>query len=145
MLKRFSPKAVAQRFKLRPQPAGHVVGDANDAYKHPMVSPYEGGYHWTYERIGAVLLIPLVASPLVFGADVLPMVDSAFCVVLLQHCTSGFRLCITDYIPARVYGIWNSIANKTLTLGSVVSLYGIYVLETTGNGIFELLSQIWSL
>lgn len=145
MLKRLSPKNVVQRFKLRPQPAGHVVGDVNEAYKHPLVSPYEGGFHWTYERIGAALLIPLVASPFILGADVLPIVDTAFCVVLLQHCTAGFRLCITDYIPERVYGIWSKIANKTLTLGSVISLYGIYVLETAGNGIFELMSQIWSL
>lgn len=118
------------------------MGDVNDAYVPPEADFYHGSFHWAYERIAAVAMVPLAISPLVFGNDY-PMVDYAFCTILLYHVHSGFQSCIIDYIPKRVYGIWHTAAMRLLTLGSSVSLYGIYLLETANNGLFDLVGQIF--
>lgn len=131
------------KLKKIEQPPGHIVGTVNDAYKIPLVSFYEGSYHWTYERILAASLVPLTSFPFVMGTEY-PMVDTAWCLALLFHAHSGFKACIIDYIPERVYGIWHKVASKLLTLGSFIAMYGIYVVETTENGMFDLISRIWN-
>lgn len=130
------------KLKKIEQPPGDIVGTVNDAYKIPMVSPYESNYHWTYERILAFGLLPLTAFPFAMGYD-FPMVDTAFCLTVLFHSHSGFKSCIIDYIPERVYGFWHRAACKLLSFGTFVSIYGIYLLETTENGLFDLVSRIW--
>lgn len=132
--------------KLRktPQPPGFVVGTVNEAYVPPPVNHYQGGYHWTYERAVSIAMVPLAMTPFVAGVEY-PMIDTAFCCGLLFHCHSGLKSCIIDYIPKRVYGVWHGMASKLLTLGSVVSLYGIYVLETANNGLFDLIRSMWYL
>lgn len=130
------------KYKKIEQPPGHIVGTVNDAYKIPLVSPYESNYHWTYERMVAIGLIPMTAVPFALGVD-FPYLDAAFCLTLLFHIHSGFKSCIIDYIPERVYGVWHRIACRLLALGSFVSMYGIYLIETTENGLFELITRIW--
>lgn len=131
------------KWKKIPQPAGHIVGTVNDAYKIPLVSYYEGGYHWTYERILAVSLIPLATFPFIGGVEY-PMIDSIFSVGLLFHLHAGFQACIIDYIPLRVYGAWHKFAKRLLTFGTSVAMYGIYIMETENGGLYELISSIWS-
>lgn len=130
------------KFKKIEQPPGHVVGNVNEAYRIPLVSPYESNYHWTYERMIALGLLPMTAVPFVYGVE-FPYLDAAFCLTLLFHVHSGFKSCIIDYIPERVYGFWHRAACKLLSLGSFVSMYGIYLIETNENGLFELISRIW--
>lgn len=132
-----------KKFKKIPQPPGYVVGTVNDAYKPPEANFYEGGYHWTYERFVTICLVPLTLTPFAAGVNH-PMVDSLLSVLLLIHCHTGFESCIIDYIPKRVYGIWHKIAIKLLTMGTFVGIYGIYLLETTGNGLFDLIKSIWT-
>lgn len=131
------------RFKKIPQPPGGIIGTVNDAYKPPLISPYEGNYHWTYERILAMSLLPLSAFQYGFGLDY-PMVDTAFCVTLLFHAHSGLKSCIIDYIPERVYGFWHKAASMLLSCGTFVGLYGVYLLETNENGLFDLMSKVWN-
>lgn len=131
------------KFKKIPQPPGNIVGTVNDAYKHPLVSPYEGNYHWTYERILAISLLPLSAIQYGTGFDY-PMVDTAFCMTLLFHAHSGIKSCIIDYIPKRVYGIWHKVAVWFLSLGTFAGGYGVYLLETNENGLFDLVSKLWN-
>lgn len=132
-----------QKLKTIPQPPGHIVGTVNDAYKIPLVSPYESNYHWTYERMLSVALVPLPGFPMLMGVE-FPYVDTAFCLAVLFHSHCGIKLCIIDYIPERVYGVWHKAACRLLSFGSFVSMYGVYVLETSGNGLFSLVSQVWS-
>jgi succinate dehydrogenase (ubiquinone) membrane anchor subunit len=131
------------KFKLTPQPAGNIVGTVNDAYIPPMSNHYEGGYHWTYERILAVSLVPLTMFPFVGGVEH-PMVDAIFLVALLFHCHAGLKSCIIDYIPSRIYSVWHRIAAKLLTLGTFLSMYGVYILETENSGLFDLVRSIWT-
>lgn len=130
------------KLKKIEQPPGHIVGTVNDAYKIPLVSFYDGSYHWTYERILAMSLVPMTAYPFIMGTD-FAMLDYAFCMTILFHAHSGFKSCIIDYIPERVYGVWHRAATGLLSLGSFVAMYGIYVLETTENGLFDLVSRLW--
>ncbi|KAK6462050.1 membrane anchor subunit of succinate dehydrogenase [Scheffersomyces coipomensis] len=130
------------KFKKIEQPAGHVVGTVNDAYVAPPARFSEGGYHWAYEKIVTLSMIPTMMVPFIFGPEY-PMIDYIFSVLLLFHCHAGFKSCIIDYIPQRVFGIWHKIASGVLTMGSAVSLYGIYLLETSGNGIFELVRNLF--
>lgn len=130
------------KYKLKEQPPGYIVGNVNDAAEGLPYDAFHGSYHWSYERAIAVSMIPLVITPFVAGVD-LPMVDSLFCSLLLMHAHIGFTSCITDYIPKRVYGIWNTYAMRLLAFGSVVGLYGIYVMETTDVGLSGLVKKLW--
>lgn len=142
-LRRLTLKPNLARFKLKELPPGNIVGTVNDAYVPPAPNHYEGGHHWTYERIVSSALVPLAAVPFVLGVHY-PMVDATFCITLMIHCHAGFKACIIDYIPERVYGVWHKAATRLLTLGSWVGLYGIYLLETEANGLFDLCSRIFS-
>ncbi|KAI3403592.1 hypothetical protein KGF56_003637 [Candida oxycetoniae] len=131
------------KFKKIEQPPGYIVDTVNDAYKPPLPNSYEGAYHWTYERIIAITMIPLVMTPFVAGVE-FPVIDASLSALLIFHCHSGFKSCIIDYIPKRVYGVWYEIASKALTFGTLVAMYGVYVMETTSNGLFDIVKSIWS-
>lgn len=146
------PSSIVRCISLKPdfsklkkieQPPGFIVGTVNEPYKPPGASFYEGGYHWTYERFIAISLVPLAMSPFIGGVEH-PMIDSIFSIALLFHCHTGFKSCIIDYIPKRVYGIWYGLASKLLTFGTFVGMYGVYLLETESNGLFELIRSIWN-
>ncbi|ODV94823.1 hypothetical protein PACTADRAFT_76429 [Pachysolen tannophilus NRRL Y-2460] len=141
-LKSLSFRPFLDSFKLIPQPAGHVVGSLNDPFVPPAADHVHGSYHWTYDRLMTVAMIPLSMTPFISGIAH-PIIDAGLCSLLLLHCKAGFESCIVDYIPKRVYGIWHNIAMRLLQLGSWISLYGIYVLETESNGMFEFISSIW--
>ncbi|EGW31152.1 uncharacterized protein SPAPADRAFT_63063 [Spathaspora passalidarum NRRL Y-27907] len=130
------------KFKKIEQPPGYIVGTVNDAYIPPPTKHIDGSYHWTYDRVVTIGMIPLMMTPFIAGIE-FPMVDSALSTLLLWHCHAGFKSCIIDYIPERVYGIWHKMATGLLTAGSCLGMYGIYVMETANNGLFELLSNIW--
>lgn len=130
------------KLKKIEQPPGNIVGTVNDAYIGPEANYYEGGYHWTYERIVSMALVPLLATPFVAGVNH-PVIDATFCMTLLLHCHAGFKSCIIDYIPKRVFGVWHKVASGILTLGTAIGVYGIYLLETTSNGIFDLMASLW--
>lgn len=131
------------KYKKIKQPPGHVEGTINEAAKIPLMNPYESSYHWTYDRMVSLGLIPMTVAPLAFGVEN-PLLDASFCLILLFHIHSGFKSCIIDYIPERVYGFWHRAACKLLSFGSFVSMYGIYLLETNENGLFDLISRTWN-
>lgn len=130
------------KLKLKEQPPGYVVGTVNDAYVPPEPDHFHGGYHWTYEKIITIAMIPLFITPFAAGAEY-PLVDSIFSVLLVFHCRAGFESCIIDYIPKRVYGVWHKMALYLLDAATGLSLYGVYVLETENNGIFDLIQKLW--
>ncbi|CAI5759814.1 unnamed protein product [Candida verbasci] len=140
---RLIPKFSLQKFNKIPQPPGYIVGTVNDAYIAPDPDQFHGNFHWTYERAVTVAMIPLVMTPFIAGVEY-PIIDSICSTLLLFHCNAGFKSCIIDYIPKRVYGIWHNIAMKLLGVGTFVSIYGIYVMETANNGLFDLISKLWT-
>lgn len=121
-----------------------MVGSPNDAYVPPPPDKAHGSFHWDFERILAVAMVPLVTIPLASGGSISTVADSLLASVLLGHLYVGFQSCIIDYIPKRVYGKNFNYAMYLLTLGSVFSAIGIYKLETEENGIVGVLTNLWS-
>ncbi|CAG98906.1 Tim18p [Kluyveromyces lactis] len=139
------------KYKLIPPPPGGVTGNVNDNLPKTEPNWFHGSYHWDYERITAVSLVPLTMVPL-YGAMSsatfasgfpFPVIDSLLASTILIHAYLGITSCIIDYIPKRKFGFWHKAAKFALALGSSFSLYGIYVLETENNGLIDLVSTLW--
>jgi len=145
---RFGARAISlrpnfEKYKLKEQPPGYVVGTVNEATPQAEIDYFHGSYHWSYERLVAVSLVPLAVTPFVASVDY-PVLDSILAATLLIHSHIGFTSCIIDYIPKRVYGIWHKFARYLLTFGTTVALYGIYEMETTDVGLSNLIKKIWA-
>ncbi|ODV61931.1 CybS family protein [Ascoidea rubescens DSM 1968] len=125
-----------------PQPPGYIVGTVNDAYIPPPADPFEGSRHWTIERLLGIGLVPLTIAPFATGS-LSPIADSILSIILLVHCHAGFTSCIIDYIPRRVYGKLHYTALRLLSLGSLVSLVGIYEMEVHDIGFTSIFMKLW--
>lgn len=126
-----------------PQKPGGVEGTANDPFIAPEPRKTEGSYHWDFERIIAVSLVPLVTLPIATGGSISTVADGLLSAVLVGHLHVGFQSCIMDYISERVYGKNHHRAMFLLTLGSLLSFIGIYKLETEENGAIGVLTSLW--
>lgn len=127
-----------------PQAPGGVKGDVNEAYVPPHSNKLHGSLHWNVEKVLAVSLAPLVTFSLASTGSLSTVVDTLLASALLGHCYVGFQSCIIDYIPARVYGKNHNYAMYLLGMGSVLSMIGIYKLETQENGAVGLLKNMWN-
>ncbi|KAI9876154.1 MAG: membrane anchor subunit of succinate dehydrogenase, Sdh4 [Pleopsidium flavum] len=120
-----------------------LEGTANDAAPIPPTSPTHGSYHWTFERLIAVSLIPLTVAPFAAGS-LNPITDAALCGAMLIHSHVGFQSIIIDYIPSkrlpktRSLFIWG-LRGATLLVG-----VGLYEFETNDVGLTEAIRRIWT-
>lgn len=128
--------------KITPDPPGNIIGTVNDAYVPPAGDISKGSFHWAYERIVVLGMTPLIVFPFIAGVDY-PIIDAALGSLVLLHSRYGLQSCIIDYIPKRKYGTWHKLAMLLLNVGSFVSLYGVYVIETEHNGLSDLIYKIW--
>jgi len=71
-------------------PVETIKGTINDPAPVPGSKPTEGSYHWDFERLLAVGLVPLTAAPFIGGA-LSPTLDAIFCATLLLHSHIGFE------------------------------------------------------
>ncbi|ODQ63830.1 hypothetical protein NADFUDRAFT_83935 [Nadsonia fulvescens var. elongata DSM 6958] len=137
--------SLKSRFKLpRPiqQPAGGIVGTVNDATPIPEVDRSHGSYHWSYEKMITLAMLPLAITPFATGA-LHPILDALMGTLLVAHAHIGFQSCIIDYIPKRVFGKFHSFCIYLLTAGSATAVWGVYELETTDVGLVETISRVW--
>lgn len=67
-----------------------MEGTVNDPAVVPHTSPTHGSYHWTFERLIALGLVPLTAAPFI-GGSLHPILDSILCASLLIHSHIGFE------------------------------------------------------
>lgn len=128
--------------KLKPDAPGNIIGTVNDAYVPPMPDISEGSFHWAYERMVVLSMTPLVVFPFIAGVDY-PLVDATLGVLIALHSRYGFHSCIIDYIPLRKFDFWHKFAMFLLNVGTCVSIYGIYILETENNGLCDLIQKLW--
>ncbi|KKA26255.1 hypothetical protein TD95_000048 [Thielaviopsis punctulata] len=117
-------------------------GPLNDAAPVPDAHPSHGSYHWTFDRVLAVGLIPLTFAPFV-GGSLNPTTDAILCGTMLVHSHMGFGNIITDYIPTRQFpkarkaADWG-LAGVTLLVGA-----GLYEYETNDVGVTETIKRMW--
>ncbi|ANB13071.1 protein SHH4 [Sugiyamaella lignohabitans] len=126
-----------------PQPPGYIQGTVNDPVKLPPPSPSHGSYHWSFERLVAVGMAPLVIAPLATGS-LTPVLDATLGSLLLVHVHLGLESCIIDYIPKRVYGKLHNLAIYALYGGTALSLYGLYEYETNDIGLTATIGKVWN-
>ncbi|KAG0349741.1 membrane anchor subunit of succinate dehydrogenase, Sdh4, partial [Gamsiella multidivaricata] len=85
---------------------GQTSGDVTDVYKPvvykiPAPNQMHGSYHWDFERLLSVALVPLFAASAISGAH--PITDGLLGVVVPIHAHIGFDAMVTDYLhPGKV-------------------------------------------
>ena len=62
----------------------------NDPVPIPEADPKHGSYHWSFERILAVSLIPLTVAPFAAGS-IHPITDAALGAATVLHSHIGFQ------------------------------------------------------
>ncbi|KAK9235543.1 CybS-domain-containing protein [Lipomyces kononenkoae] len=125
------------------QPPGGIVGTVNDPVKVPPPDRMHGSYHWTFDRIIAIGLIPLTVAPFVSDAALAPAVDSILVSGILVHSYFGFQSCIIDYIPKREFGRVHDFCMWLLFGGTIVTGYGFYKFETEDIGLAGTIAKAW--
>ncbi|KAG0249816.1 membrane anchor subunit of succinate dehydrogenase, Sdh4 [Mortierella polycephala] len=123
---------------------GSNVTDAYKAplYKLPTPNQIHGSYHWDFERLLTVSMIPLFAASAINGAH--PITDGLLGVVVPIHSHLGFDAMVTDYLhPARVGVLGNKAISWTLRGATVLVLVGCYQFNTADVGLTELIKKAW--
>lgn len=116
---------------------------ATTASKEPEVkSPTHGSYHWNAERALSLITLPLMGTAVIYGS--VPVVDIALGIVMPFHIHLGFDCMIQDYLPKRRSPILNTICTWLLRLGTILTLYGCYVINSRDVGLTALTARLWT-
>lgn len=138
-----SSLALRRSFKTIPQPPGGIIGGVNDPVETPKIDRIHGSYHWAFEKVVVLGMVPLMIAPFA-GVSLSPVLDASCSALILFHSHLGLESCITDYIPKRVYGSFHNVAIGALFAGTALSLYGIYEMETNDVGLTAAVGKIWN-
>ncbi|KAL4809241.1 CybS-domain-containing protein [Aspergillus unguis] len=133
--------ASAKKQILPPQPQT-IQGTMNDPAPIPHPHPSHGSYHWTFERLVCVGLVPLTIAPFAAGS-LNPVTDAVLCSLLVLHSHVGFQASIIDYFPARRVPKTASFFNWLLRGFTLTTAVGLYELETNDVGLTETVKRIW--
>ncbi|KAL2871884.1 CybS family protein [Aspergillus lucknowensis] len=133
--------ASARRQILPPEPQT-IQGTMNDPAPIPTPHPSHGSYHWTFERLVCVGLVPVTIAP--FAAGTLnPVMDAVLCSLLVLHSHVGFQASIIDYFPSRRVPKTASFLNWLLRGLTLTTAIGLYEFETNDVGVTEAIKRIW--
>merc|ERR1711939_448543 len=128
----------SRRAILPPLPQ-KIKGTVNDAYEAPEPHPQHGSYHWTFDRIVSIGVLPLTVAPFAAGS-LSPLLDGAFISLLIIHTYTGFQNVITDYLPKWRVPRWR----KAFEYANVLAVgWGYYEFETNDVGLTEAVRKIW--
>lgn len=108
----------------------------------PAANPSHGSYHWTFERLISVGLIPLTIAPFAAGS-LNPIMDAILCGTILIHSHIGFESCIVDYIPSKRLPKTRLLFWWGLRAATVLVGVGLYEFETNDVGVTEAIKRIW--
>ncbi|KAL2798761.1 CybS-domain-containing protein [Aspergillus keveii] len=133
--------ASARRQILPPEPQT-IQGTMNDPAPIPTPHPSHGSYHWTFERLVCVGLVPITIAP--FAAGTLnPTMDAVLCSLLILHSHVGFQASIIDYFPTRRVPKTATFLNWLLRGFTLTTAIGLYEFETNDVGLTEAIKRIW--
>ncbi|KAF7117403.1 hypothetical protein CNMCM5793_006305 [Aspergillus hiratsukae] len=114
----------------------------NDPAPIPKPHPSEGSYHWTFERLVSVGLVPLTIAPFAVGS-LNPVMDSVLCALLVLHSHIGFQASIIDYFPERRVPKTKTFLTWLLRAFTLTTAVGLYEFETNDVGITEGIKRVW--
>ncbi|CAG7972704.1 unnamed protein product [Penicillium salamii] len=134
--------ASAKKQILPPLPQS-VQGTMNDPTPVPEAHPTHGSYHWSFERLVSVGLIPLTFAPFAAGS-LNPVMDAVLCSLIVAHSHIGFQAAIVDYFPPHRVPKFRSLCNWLLRAFTLTTAVGLYEFETNDVGITEALRRIWT-
>ncbi|KAJ5872644.1 uncharacterized protein N7529_004997 [Penicillium soppii] len=134
--------ASAKKQILPPLPQS-VEGTMNDPVAVPEPHPAEGSYHWTFERLVSVGLVPLTIAPFAAGS-LNPVMDAILCTLIVAHSHIGFQAGIVDYFPPSRVPKFRATCNWLLRAFTLTTAVGLYEFETNDVGITEALRRIWT-
>ncbi len=120
-----------------------VTGTVNDTVRFPAPNKAHGSYHWTFERLVSVGLVPLTVMPFASAGSMNPSMDAVLVSALIVHSHIGFDSCIVDYIPRRKYGTLAGVAKWALRAGTVLAFVGFYEFQTNDVGATEAIKRVW--
>lgn len=90
LMSRLAPFSSTAKTQILPPGPQVIHGGVNDPAPVPKSSPTHGSYHWTFERLLAVAIIPLTIAPFAAG-HVNAAVDAALVFTILLHSHIGFQ------------------------------------------------------
>ncbi|CAG8648075.1 13003_t:CDS:2, partial [Dentiscutata heterogama] len=122
--------------------AEYIKGTVNEAVVLPPKDKVAGSYHWDFERLLSISLIPLTIASVIKGAH--PITDLCFGVILPFHCHIGFDAIITDYFPPHRSPGSNKVLTWSLRGATLIVLYGCYEFNTNDVGMTELVKKVWN-
>jgi succinate dehydrogenase hydrophobic anchor subunit len=105
-------------------------------------SKIHGSYHWIFEKVLSVSLVGLVPAACMVSH---PGIDYALGIVLPLHCHMGIRQIITDYLPRHKFPIFYVASSNGLRFATLLTLYGLYLLNSKDIGITATVLKFWSL
>jgi len=71
------------------------------------------------------------------------LLDLSLGIVYPIHCHLGFQAIIMDYLPIRKFPIIGRMAKTLLWMGTIGTLYGLYLYNTRDVGITAGICAIW--
>jgi succinate dehydrogenase (ubiquinone) membrane anchor subunit len=119
-----------------------VQGTTNDAAPYPERDPSHGSYHWTFERLVSVAIIPITIAPFAAGS-LNPTMDALLCATILIHSHIGFESCVIDYLPKRRVPKTRALFWWGLRAATVLVGVGLYEFETNDVGLTEGIRRVW--
>ncbi|KAI1774526.1 CybS-domain-containing protein [Hypoxylon cercidicola] len=132
----------SSRRNLLPPGPQVIKGSVNDPAPVPETSPSHGSYHWTFERVVAVGIIPLTVAPFA-GGSLNPGLDAILCSLLLVHSHLGFQAVLIDYIPSSRFPKSRKAAMWLLNAATALVGVGLYEFETNDVGLTEAVKRVW--
>ncbi|WBW71286.1 TIM22 inner membrane protein import complex and succinate dehydrogenase (SDH) anchor subunit Tim18 [Schizosaccharomyces osmophilus] len=135
----FTSSSVRQIF---PPPPQSIKGTVNDATVFPPPSKFHGSYHWNFERIVAIGMVPQVVMPLFAGTSH-PILDAALACTMITHAHLGFESCVIDYFPKRRFRRIGPLVHWILRGFTVLTFIGVYEFNTNDIGLTEGIKKLW--
>jgi len=114
----------------------------NDPAPVPAPDPLHGSYHWTFERLLSVALVPLTIVPFASGS-LSPLLDAALIFGIIVHSHAGFQSIVIDYIPVHNHPTMRRVFMWLLNIATLVVAVGFYEFETNDVGVVEATKRIW--
>ncbi|KAL6245977.1 membrane anchor subunit of succinate dehydrogenase, Sdh4 [Rhinocladiella similis] len=139
---RYAAFSTTSQRKILPPGPQVIQGGVNDPAPVPKPDPLHGSYHWTFERLLSVGLVPLTMVPFASGS-LSPTLDAVLIFGIIVHSHLGFQSMVIDYIPIRKHPTLRKAFMWALNLATLIVGIGFYEFETNDVGVTEAVKRIW--